>query len=281
MAQTKGVSRLRASRRHHRAAGLAAALLCASPVGAQPERPAPARWGVDWGEQHCTLARLPENGAPAVFALWVIPGATMVHVFAGTLARDARGPAATRAVLVPGGTPVDLDAARTEGSQPPLPTGAADVAFIGELERATAIALLRGRENVGQIPLPGARGAVAALRQCIDGRLRQWGVDPAALATLRSPPRRATIGVWVNDNDYPAGARARRASGRSIARLTIDAQGRAADCAIVATSGDDDLDRAACRALRMRARFHPAIAADGRPTSAPVIQSVSWVLPTR
>jgi TonB family protein len=256
-------------------------LLCASPCWAQPGRAGGARWGIDWGDHHCTLARLPEAGAPAVFALWVIPGSPVLRVFVGAVDAAGARPPATRAVLVPGGTTVDLRAMRSEGSELPLPTGQADIAFIGELERATAIMLLRGRETLGQIPLPGARSAVAALRQCTEARLREWGVDPAALAALRAPPRPVEGVSFVNDNDYPLTALSRGAAGRSIIRIAVDAGGRATDCTAVATSGHEDLDRAACRAILARARFHPAIGADGRATAAAAIRAVTWVLPSR
>ena len=60
--------------------------------------------------------------------------------------------------------------------------------------------------------------------------------------------------------------------------LLIDETGRVADCTVIETSGVASLDAQTCGAVKLQARFKPAIGLDGKPAKDGVVQRVSWIL---
>jgi TonB family protein len=97
----------------------------------------------------------------------------------------------------------------------------------------------------------------------------------------RDPPERtrANLASYFSDDDYPAVALRAEEEGTVSFRLTIDADGRVADCQVTASSGSAALDSATCRILRSRARYSPARDARGRPTIGSDAARVTWRLP--
>ena len=107
----------------------------------------------------------------------------------------------------------------------------------------------------------------AAFRRCIDELLTHWGID---VEKHRSLTREATPtqppASWITASDYPT--RALRRGEQSIVhfRVTVDTQGQVSDCHIQrSTSGGEDFRQAACDAITRRARFAPALDAEGNP----------------
>jgi protein TonB len=49
-------------------------------------------------------------------------------------------------------------------------------------------------------------------------------------------------------------------------RVTVTANGRAANCQVTASSGSPDLDQAACQGMERYAQFNPALDPAGNPT---------------
>ena len=66
--------------------------------------------------------------------------------------------------------------------------------------------------------------------------------------------------------DYPPEALRHHWEGDVIADLTISAEGRVTGCKIAQTSGHQVLDDATCEIVMKRARFKPALDANGKPT---------------
>jgi protein TonB len=116
--------------------------------------------------------------------------------------------------------------------------------------------------------IKGSEKAVAALRQCVDDQLPNWGVDPKAYEALRTPPTYPADHLWFTYQDYPEEAQARGQSGDVIARLDVDASGRVKKCAVVVSSGSSSLDDATCSISLSRGKFSPAIGSDGQPVAA-------------
>lgn len=69
----------------------------------------------------------------------------------------------------------------------------------------------------------------------------------------------------IQDN-YPARALREEREGTVGVRVTVTAQGRAANCQVTASSGSPDLDTAACQGMERYAQFNPALDAAGNPT---------------
>ncbi|HEX9932587.1 MAG TPA: energy transducer TonB [Allosphingosinicella sp.] len=108
------------------------------------------------------------------------------------------------------------------------------------------------------------------------GAAAAWGAPPPGVAvSTPSKLRAGTIGAA----DYPADALAARAEGRTLVRYTVGFDGRAANCAVLATSGHASLDAAACALVQRRFRFSPAQDASGKPVSETRTDVVAWALP--
>lgn len=112
--------------------------------------------------------------------------------------------------------------------------------------------------------------------------------DPSALPPSLPPARASqahgaiTVGdraAWVTTEDYPASALRQNAEGTTGITVTVGADGRVSACRVIATSGNDALDEATCRTYTRRARFRPAVDAEGRPIAADHADRVRWQLP--
>ena len=99
------------------------------------------------------------------------------------------------------------------------------------------------------------------------------------------PPQRATPeprgnpGSWANANDYPSRALREEREGTTRFRLTVNADGRVSDCQVTGSRGHSDLDEASCKNLTRRARFKPALDANGNPTTGSYSNAVRWQIP--
>jgi len=94
-----------------------------------------------------------------------------------------------------------------------------------------------------------------------------------------NPEPRGNPGSWANANDYPSRALREEREGTTRFRLTVNADGRVSDCQITGSSGHADLDEAACKNLTRRARFRPALDANGNPTTGSYSNAVRWQIP--
>jgi TonB family protein len=91
----------------------------------------------------------------------------------------------------------------------------------------------------------------------------------------------ATPLPWFDLNDYPTKAFEREWQGTTNFDVIVDPQGRSADCRIEKSSGHEILDRSACWVAMKRARFTPAIGADGQRAFGVYRSQVVWQRPDR
>ena len=85
--------------------------------------------------------------------------------------------------------------------------------------------------------------------------------------------------TWVIADDYPSLAYSSGAGGITSTRLTVSPEGRVIRCEITSSSGNADLDAAACTALSARAMFNPARDRSGQPVEGIYAKRVRWVPP--
>ena len=254
-------------------------LLAAAASHAQP-RSAAAPWQVDWGQYYCSMIRQPGEGRPFATVFLTTPGddSTQIMLVPEEGAALPRG--VTAVALMPEGRIFEVSG-RTERR------GARDVLVLAslpyDLREAMAgageIQLKAGSDVRARIPLDNPGQAIAAHRRCTAEIAREWGVDEAALAALRQRPLTTNL-LGVGPNDYPEAALRTATQGRVIVRIDVSPQGRATDCATVATSGSAEIDAVTCRVVRRRARFRPAIDAAGRRVAARIVSTVAWVIPS-
>lgn len=127
----------------------------------------------------------------------------------------------------------------------------------------------------------GSLGAAfLALERCTDELLTHWGID---VEKHRSLSREATPtgspGSWLQSSDYPAKAFWRGQQAVVNVRLIVDPQGLVSGCRIQQATQGDGFEEAVCRGLMRRARFEPALDAEGKPISSYYGSSVIFRFP--
>ncbi len=261
----------------------ALALLATAPLAAQPPAPAspPAArpWQVDWGQYYCSLIRRPAAGHPYSAAFLTVPGGDRTVLM---LLPEGQAPLPhrlTSAVLLPSGRSFDVEAwEEIRGRRRVLMVSALPYELRSELEGATVLELRTGTDVRPRIPVDQARAAVAAHRRCTAEIAREWQLDEARLGALSVRPRTTNL-LGYHASDYPAAALRTATQGRVILRVTVSPEGRAADCAVVATSGNNAIDAISCQVARARGRFRPGLDAEGRPVTIAAVFTVTWRLP--
>ncbi len=133
-----------------------------------------------------------------------------------------------------------------------------------------------GRPKHGPEPEFSLRPVLPALSALLPGRTPA-PAPPVSLARGVRP--RGAQGDWFPQDSYPAAARRAEAEGRVSVRVTVGADGRVADCAVIASSGNADLDSATCRLARRNGRFDAARDAQGQPVASQfTLRGVHWRL---
>lgn len=253
-------------------------------LGAQPERsqPAPQVWKLDWIRNQCAVSTGDSATAAVVFlmtpgdpdpAIDVVgpPNVIPAAHYMGDPNRST-----FTVTLGPGGETFQPVAYEANDTKP-------RVVELHTLYRPFALAFARSSNIQVQslnksvsIPIVGAGKAVAAVKECADEKLAQWGVDVRAYNALRVPATDIKDREWISYTDYPDEAVERGFSGQVIARLDVDAGGKVTGCNVVVPSGLRALDEVTCRRALERGLLEPAIGADGRPTASQRIVNVQF-----
>lgn len=131
--------------------------------------------------------------------------------------------------------------------------------------------------NSTRLQLGSMAPPMAGLTGCINDMIAEWGFDPRQQASLT---RRATPltspGDWLNTGDFPVKLRGRGESGVTRFRLDIDETGAVTGCHIATAAGDPAFARATCDGIQKRARFSPALDAQGQPVRSFYVNGVRW-----
>lgn len=107
-------------------------------------------------------------------------------------------------------------------------------------------------------------------------------VDPPRAQPSFAPKGAAPRGDtsrWVTTQDYPAVALRREAEGTTHFRVVIGTDGRVDACEVTRSSGDPQLDAAACKSVERRARFEPATDGNGQKVVGTYSSKVVWRIP--
>lgn|GEM_PF-625792 len=119
--------------------------------------------------------------------------------------------------------------------------------------------------------------AMAAMRECTDGLVRSWGLDPAQQASLsKSPAPETAPDTWISANSYPSDTRNRHRPGLTRARLLVDASGAVTGCKVVDNYGEADFGKVACEQMTSKAHFAPALDQAGQPAASYYLATIHW-----
>ncbi|WP_343528331.1 energy transducer TonB [Sphingomonas sp.] len=143
--------------------------------------------------------------------------------------------------------------------------------------KPTMLAINFVRRYAVKMDLGPMKGALDALDKCSDDLIRSWGLDPVQQRLLKSGPMPATNPAdWFRPSDYPAGPANMGMGGAVIIRLLIGADGSVRDCAVTKSGGDKAFQDATCHAATERAKFRPAIDAEGKPVTSVWLKRINW-----
>lgn len=135
----------------------------------------------------------------------------------------------------------------------------------------------------GRKPVQLRTGSMApvmeAMRNCTDDLLRHWGFDPAVQATLKRPAQPlSNPGTWLHSGDYPYGSLINGENGLVRFRLDVESDGSVSACRILYRTNPDSFADLSCKLLQQRARFGPALDAQGKPVKSYFLSQVRWVM---
>jgi TonB family protein len=244
-------------------------------ISQAPPSPQATSWQENVQQSHCAISTKNSNGV--VFMLRVLPGDSQPDLFL-IGAPKFLPPKVQEAVvqLAPTG---QSWSANVQGSftrpMRVLRVQSVGTDFIAAFARSTEIRVTVERKQIAA-SLRGSNAALTALRECIDRRLAEWGVDTKAHDTIKSPPTAIKNLRWLSERDYPKSLLKARWQGDMILRLNVDITGAVTDCSVVVSSGQKPADDATCLRAVQKARFNPAIGADGKPISAVGIQRIEF-----
>ncbi|OJW65771.1 MAG: hypothetical protein BGO57_14385 [Sphingomonadales bacterium 63-6] len=102
---------------------------------------------------------------------------------------------------------------------------------------------------------------------------------PPPLFTPKNPSPANDRANWVTTADYPARDLRLGHTGTTKYRVVISSSGKVQSCEITGSSGYAGLDEATCKGVSRRARFDPAINANGEKIVGTWSGSVSWRIP--
>lgn len=258
---------------------LAASLVLPSaPAAAAPPAPRSptAPWTLDFAEQQC-LASRPYGTAdkPLFLGFKPAPVGAVVQIVVVLAARTA---------MQAQEEPVTI---RVDG-RPPLT--ASELAFRGKtlslrqiqinlpveqfesLRQATTVSF-ESRDFNESFALAQMPALMKEMDRCVADLRRHWNMDGSP--PLRSRAK-ADLHTLIGSDDYPDAAVRKEEGGIVRFALLVDEKGKVADCAVTQTSGVAALDAQACALITARAKFQPAIGADGKPARDAVNSSVTW-----
>lgn len=113
----------------------------------------------------------------------------------------------------------------------------------------------------------------AAFSKCMDELLTHWGID---VEKHRSLTRRATPANddWLRDSDYPRKAVYKGEQAIVHFRLIVDPQGQVNECQIQLSTEGEEFQKTVCDSIKQRARFEPALDAEGNPIKSYYVSKV-------
>lgn len=121
------------------------------------------------------------------------------------------------------------------------------------------------------------KDAFAALDKCADELVTHWGIDVERHRTLSRWLRPLeNPGTWIKSADYPRSMLNKWQPGLVQFRLIVGADGVPTGCHIQQSTNPEGFDEAVCKALQKRARFEPALDAEGKPLASYFISMVRF-----
>ncbi len=147
--------------------------------------------------------------------------------------------------------------------------GYRQIAIAREEERAKEVRsfeILKGVKQPVSLRIGSLVNAMQAMDTCMDDLIQEWGYYPVVQHSLISGPQpKGNPSRWVTPDDYPSKPLRDGLSGVVRFRVNVDETGAVDGCIIQQALSDPAFRKATCKLIEKRARFAPAIGADGKP----------------
>ena len=255
-----------------------ASVAIGSSAAAEPRKPT-ARWVVNYDDAQCVATRnYGSDEKPLILALK--PSATGSVMRIMMIRHGPAFEAEQRSVLLrfDDKAPIPVSALTFGESKSGQFIATANVpmeTFVAN-RRATTI-LFRGATFDEHLAVPGFAGIAAAFDDCLANLRQVWNVGPAHSSRLKRGARPVQpLRSLFSRGTFPALAVQAGNTGTVSVALMVDEAGKVRDCMIEQTSGFATLDSTSCFVIASRARFEPAIGADGKPAKSAYFQRIQW-----
>lgn len=254
-----------------------AAALTANADAAQEALTPSSSWNVDYAEAECRLSRTFGTGAE-IFTLRIKRGANLKgfeYAVAGKSLKIRDWNYNVLLELGPDGASYKLPVLWYR-----LPTGEGAFRFFSEdalkPDEIASTRALSMKFDVSE-PIRFAVGSLgkplAALDSCYNDLLVTWGIDPAAIDSLKKTAQPVDFQSWRVFEPSWARHAAKDKSVMTV-RLDVSPTGKATGCKALASSGSTEVDAKVCALAVKNARFEPAISASGAKVAAPFVLQI-------
>jgi TonB family protein len=259
-------------------AALAALCVCSSPGPAQVPEPI-GKWVVDYATTQCTASRsFATSESTRELGIIPIPNEQGYEIIVlGT----GRGPdTATEFRLLVGIGTNSEKRWVINYNVPPAKSAYRLHLSTQDMEqlRLTQYLWLRRLPDspyIGDLKLGSIDGVLKALHACMLDLKRYWNVDGIPGGHVATVP--GDLRNIFKGTDYPAEALDRNQEGRAQYLLLIDETGRVAGCHLLEASGIPVIDVMGCQVIQKRAKFKPALDANGKAArSAVTTPPIVW-----
>lgn len=248
-------------------------------------------WNASYRDGLCRLSRMfgPAGQQHALVFEQTAPNAIFSMSVAGPGLSDVDAGRKLRLAFGPGGPGSDQDIVKNRNAEFGAVVFLKDLALNpGEVTAASITDGIGFAVNIAGVDIESARplreitlsqggqtlvfrtGSLAApfgvLNDCTSHILSTWGIDPEAHRTAQRSTRLREVQKVARtiQEKYPLQALIEARGGVVGVAVLVDAEGTPTECRITNDSGDRGLNAVACGGL-MKARFDPALDAEGKP----------------
>lgn len=268
-----------AAMRHLVACACVALIANPGNVAAKPLQPT-GKWVVDFGDSRCVAQRIyGETGKPVYLLIKASAVGEGLQLSVAQKGPNGYGVQEPAKLTMGKGEPIKLLQLRYGIEKKQVRTVNLTRAQMEQLASSTELRWDTANLDYS-IPLGPMANLIKVVEKCRVGLGDYWNGTPEKKALLKQPvSMNTTIRKLFSSDDYPSQAVFGVQSGTAHIIALIDEKGQMADCMVVETSGIAVLDAQTCIIMHKRAKFSPAIGADGKPAKSTFTQRVRWEMP--
>jgi hypothetical protein len=257
-------------------------LVAAAPVDVPPMAPA-AKWVVNFADAQCVASRDYGSGGDKLTLL--LKPSPLGNVMQIGFARSGEKPVAEQVparLRVDDGKPISTSAL-IFGTE----NGAGKVMHLinlpwkdyAPLREANRVTFYLEGQPQASLQLTQMKELSKAIDACLQDLQEVWNVGETREARLRQVAKAdLPLRSIISPDDYPDTALTNLQGGQLKYVLLIDEKGAVADCTIDHTSGHASLDAQSCHVIKTRAKYSPAIDAQGKPVKSTETGKILWLI---